>query len=98
MHIIFITKDKQQIKADFNIGDTILQVAERNNIHMNSYCEGNGLCGGCHVIIPNADQLDPPLEQEEIALDKAHGVELDSRLACQVVLHDRCNGLIVQLI
>ena len=97
MHITFMTKDGQHIKADFNEGETILQVAERCKIHINSYCEGQGLCGGCHVIIPNADLLPPPSEQEERALDNAHGVEFDSRLACRVVLQRKHDGLCVQL-
>lgn len=99
MHVVFIEKDGVKTRVDFDPGETVLQVAERNGIRINSYCEGFGICGGCHVIIPDPEKkLAPKTDEEDDTLDKSHGVEPNSRLACQVVLNDNCDGLVIHLI
>jgi 2Fe-2S ferredoxin len=90
----FILKDKSEKTVDFSNRQTILQVAEENNISLNSYCEGNGICGACHIIIENLlDKLPKVLDAENNAMDNAHGVTMRSRLACQIILNESLNGL-----
>lgn len=68
-------------------GETILNVALRNNINMEHACEMSCACTTCHCIIKKGfSSLSECLEKEEDALDKAWGVKVQSRLACQAKL------------
>ena len=76
-----------------------MQVAEKNEIRLNSNCEGFGVCGGCHVKIENLlDKLPEISDKENDTLDRVSGIDRSSRLACQVVLSSSLDGLIVKLI
>ena len=98
MQITFILKDGSEKNCDFMDGDAILKVAEKNAIPIKSFCEGFGVCGACHVIVENLlDKLPPVSDKENDALDRANGVTLHSRLACQIVLTKELDGLRVRL-
>jgi 2Fe-2S ferredoxin len=98
MNITFILKDQEEKTVDFSKGQTILQVAEEHDIKINQYCEGNCICGACHVIVENLnDKLQPISDAENDALDNASGVTMKSRLACQIVLDESLNGLRVKI-
>ena len=98
MKITFILKDASEKNCDFSEGETVLKVAEKNAIPIKSFCEGFGVCGACHVIVENLlDKLPPVSDKENDALDRANGVTLHSRLACQIVLTKELDGLRVRL-
>ena len=99
MNITFVLKDGTKKVVAFENGQTVLQVAERNGIKLNSNCEGFGVCGGCHVKVENLlDKLPEISEKEDDTLDRVSGVGMNSRLACQVVLNSNLDGLIVKLV
>ncbi len=99
MNVIFKLKDGSQESVFFESGQSILQVAEKNGIKLNSNCEGFGVCGGCHVKIENLlDKLPEISEKEDDTLDRVSGIDRSSRLACQVILNSNLDGLIVKLI
>ncbi|GHU11934.1 ferredoxin [Alphaproteobacteria bacterium] len=99
MNVTFILKDQTERIVSFTDGQTLLEVAEENRIPIHGACEGACICGGCHVLIENlADKLPKISDQENDALDNAHGVVFNkSRLACQVVLTPELDGLRVCL-
>lgn len=67
-----------------NVNDTILDVALRNNIKLEHVCERSCVCTTCHCIVRKGfSSLSLISDEEEDILDKAWGLELDSRLACQ---------------
>lgn len=99
MKITFILKNGEEKVVDFSQGDTVLYVAEQNDIPLHGACEGFGICGGCHVVIENLhDKLPEVSDAENDGLDKAKNVTLKSRLACQVVLDSNLDGLRVRLV
>lgn len=99
MNLIFKLKDGTQKSVSFEEGQTILQVAEKNGIRLNSNCEGFGVCGGCHVKIENlSDKMPEISDKEDDALDRVSGIDRSSRLACQVILNSDLDGLIVKLV
>ena len=99
MNITFVLKDGTKKVVAFENGQTVLQVAERNGIKLNSNCEGFGVCGGCHVKVENLlDKLPEISEKEDDTLDRVSRVGMNSRLACQVVLNSNLDGLIVKLV
>lgn len=70
-------------------GESILDVALRNGIEIEHACEKSCACTTCHVIVREGfDSLEEPTDAEEDQLDKAWGLELDSRLGCQALVGD----------
>ena len=65
-------------------GESICEVALRNGIEIEHACEMSCACTTCHVYIREGfDSLAEADELEEDFLDKAWGVDPDSRLSCQ---------------
>ncbi len=97
--VTFVTQDGQRRDFDVAVGDTLLEIAWRHDIDMEGACEGSMACSTCHVIIeePWFDRLKPAGEDEEDMLDLAWGVAPTSRLACQIVITDALDGLVVAL-
>lgn len=70
-------------------GITICDAALENDIEIEHACEKSCACTTCHVIIREGfDSLEEATELEEDYLDKAWGVEPDSRLSCQSMVAD----------
>ncbi|MCG2633369.1 MAG: ISC system 2Fe-2S type ferredoxin [Gammaproteobacteria bacterium] len=77
-------------------GTTVLDAALANGIELEHACEKSCACTTCHVVVrEGGDSLNPPEEEEEDMLDKAWGLEPESRLACQAVLDDQ--DLVVEI-
>jgi len=56
----------------------------RHDIDIEHACEKVCACTTCHVIVREGyDSLTPPEEKEEDMLDRAWGLEPQSRLSCQ---------------
>lgn len=65
-------------------GETIIAAALRNGIPIEHACEMSCACTTCHVVLrAGFDSLEPAEEKEEDLLDRAWGLEPDSRLSCQ---------------
>jgi ferredoxin, 2Fe-2S len=68
-------------------GITICDAALQNGIEIEHACEKSCACTTCHVIIREGfDTLTDAEEAEEDMLDKAWGLEPESRLSCQAVV------------
>jgi len=65
-------------------GTTICDAALANGIEIEHACEKSCACTTCHVIIREGfDSLAESTEEEDDLLDKAWGLEPESRLSCQ---------------
>jgi len=65
-------------------GTTICHAALENGIELEHACDQQSACTTCHVIIREGfDSLNESDETEDDLLDKAWGLEPDSRLSCQ---------------
>lgn len=70
-----------------NEGDSILDVALSHGIGIEHACEKSCACTTCHVIIREGfDSLEESDDLEDDMLDKAWGLEPESRLGCQAKL------------
>ncbi len=77
-------------------GTTICDAANANGIEIEHACEKSCACTTCHVIIREGfDSLEEAEELEEDMLDKAWGLEPESRLSCQAVVED--SDLVVEI-
>tara|TARA_R110001583_G_scaffold16561_16_gene67889 strand:- start:224 stop:562 length:339 start_codon:yes stop_codon:yes gene_type:complete len=67
-----------------NEGETVLDIALANHIHIEHACEKSCACTTCHVVVREGfDSLEESDELEDDMLDKAWGLEPESRLGCQ---------------
>jgi 2Fe-2S ferredoxin len=79
-----------------NVGDTVLDVALKNGIGIEHACEKSCACTTCHVVIREGfDSLEESEELEDDMLDKAWGLEPESRLGCQAKVADE--DLVVEI-
>jgi 2Fe-2S ferredoxin len=77
-------------------GTTICDAALANGIEIEHACEKSCACTTCHVIVREGfDSLAEAEETEEDMLDKAWGLEPESRLSCQAVVGDQ--DLVVEI-
>ncbi|MFV8783602.1 ISC system 2Fe-2S type ferredoxin [Microbulbifer sp. SA54] len=68
-------------------GITVCDAALQNGVEIEHACEKSCACTTCHVIVREGfDSLGEPDELEEDLLDKAWGLEPESRLSCQAVV------------
>jgi len=77
-------------------GTTVLDAALANGIEIEHSCEKACACTTCHVIIQEGfDSLEESSENEDDMLDKAWGLEPESRLSCQTKVTDQ--DLVVEI-
>ena len=60
-----------------------------HGIEIEHACEKSCACTTCHVVVREGfETLDPSEEKEDDLLDKAWGLEPQSRLSCQAIVKD----------
>ncbi|WP_330925653.1 ISC system 2Fe-2S type ferredoxin [Candidatus Sororendozoicomonas aggregata] len=68
-------------------GVTVCDAALANGVDIEHACEKSCACTTCHVVVREGfDTMEEPDELEEDLLDKAWGLEPESRLSCQAVV------------
>ena len=77
-------------------GKSVLDVALENGIGIEHACEKSCACTTCHIIVREGfDSLNESDEVEDDLLDKAWGLEPESRLGCQAIIKDE--DLVVEI-
>ena len=77
-------------------GTTICDAALREGIEIEHACEKSCACTTCHVYIrEGGESLNESTDDEDDLLDKAWGLDPDSRLSCQAVVGD--SDLVVEI-
>ena len=77
-------------------GESVCEALLRNDIEIEHACEMSCACTTCHVIVREGfDSLEEADELEEDYLDKAWGLEPESRLSCQAQVGD--TDLVVEI-
>ena len=76
-----------EVVIDAVEGDNLCETLLRNDINIEHACEMSRACTTCHVIIRSGyASIVAPEEDEEDLLDRAWGLEAESRLSCQVIV------------
>ena len=77
-------------------GQSLCDALLENDIEIAHACEKSCACSTCHVIVREGFlSLEEPSEREEDMLDRAWGLEAESRLSCQVTLGE--TDLVVEI-
>ena len=77
-------------------GESVCESLLRNDIEIEHACEMSCACTTCHVIVREGfDSLEEADELEEDYLDKAWGLEPESRLSCQAQVGE--TNLVVEI-
>ena len=79
-------------------GQSILEVALKNNIDLHHNCGGVCACSTCHLYLEKGEDLVEELsDKEEDFIDRAVNPRLNSRLGCQCVLTEDGGEIAVTL-
>ena len=85
-HVLCPQGAEIEARSGISICDALLE----NHIEIEHACEKQAACTTCHVIVRQGfDSLEPAEEKEEDMLDKAWGLEANSRLSCQAKIADQ---------
>src|SRR5579884_1711613 len=97
--MVFIQRDGTAREVDAPLGQSLLEIAHRNDIDIEGACEGSLACSTCHVIVDPDwyELLKEASEDEEDMLDLAFGLTPTSRLGCQIRMTEELDGLTVSL-
>jgi 2Fe-2S ferredoxin len=77
-------------------GESVCEALLRHDIEIEHACEMSCACTTCHVIVREGfESLEEADELEEDYLDKAWGLEPESRLSCQAQVGD--TNLVVEI-
>ena len=81
---------------DVATGTTVCEALLANDIELEHACEMSCACTTCHVVVREGfNSLPPSDELEDDMLDKAWGLEPQSRLSCQAIVTD--SDLVVEI-
>lgn len=88
IHFKFEEKGLEPVTlTNIEAGDSILEIALKNDIELHHNCGGVCACSTCHVYIEKGEDYLPEIsDREEDFIDRAVSPRLNSRLGCQCVL------------
>ena len=71
-------------------GESVCRALLRHDIAIEHACEMSCACTTCHVHVREGfDSIEEATEDEDDYLDKAWGLDMDSRLSCQAIVGDQ---------
>ncbi|CEG37483.1 2fe2s ferredoxin [Plasmopara halstedii] len=82
----FVDGEGKRTTVKANVGETLLDVAQENDLELEGACGGELACSTCHLVFEKRifDELPTLSEEEEDMLDLAWGLTDTSRLGCQI--------------
>jgi 2Fe-2S ferredoxin len=98
--ITYIESNGTRHVVEVKTGLSAMEGAVKSNLPgILAECGGACACATCHVYVDEAwvQKTGKPAVMEEQMLEFAEGVELNSRLSCQIKISDELDGLILRL-
>lgn len=98
--VTFIENSGMTRTVDVAAGGTLMQAALDNSVPgIDADCGGSCACGTCHVMVDArwAQAVGNPGDMEEAMLSMRPDRSAYSRLACQIVVDEALDGLVVRL-
>ena len=81
-------------------GWSLMEILKDYGLPLKAECGGACCCATCHVYVDSGwiEKLPPMNSEEEDMLDSAPDVQENSRLSCQLILDEKLDGLIVEIV
>ncbi len=98
--VIFVEHDGTQYEVKIDAGQSLMSGAKFNGVPgIDAECGGACACATCHVIVSDAwlGIVGSASEDESDLLEFSEHRESNSRLSCQIMMHDGLNGLVVHI-
>ncbi|MDN3287834.1 2Fe-2S iron-sulfur cluster-binding protein [Streptomyces thermocarboxydus] len=99
--VVYVGSDGVERAVDAAVGENVMSTALQNGIPgIVGECGGNNSCATCHVWVRDEyrDAVGTPGDLEADLIDMGVSEPRDcSRLACQITLSDKLDGLVVDV-
>lgn len=86
-----------ELDAPTDMGLNVMELCKAYELPVEGTCGGMALCASCHVYVLSDHALHEPTDDELAMLDSAFFVKPNSRLGCQLKIHDDLDGLKLKL-
>jgi 2Fe-2S ferredoxin len=86
-----------ELEAPTDMNMNLMELCKAYELPVAGTCGGMALCASCQVYVQSDHKLKEMSEDEELMLDEAFNVEDNSRLGCQIRMHEDVNNLEVEL-
>lgn len=99
LKLVVTLVDGSRFQSSAAAGLNVMELIRAVGLPLKAECGGVGVCSTCHVRIPERwfNRLPPPSEKELALLDDIPTADASSRLACQLVMSDEFDGLVVEV-
>ncbi|MBK0870781.1 MULTISPECIES: 2Fe-2S iron-sulfur cluster-binding protein [unclassified Saccharopolyspora] len=94
--VVYVLPDGSTNEVDVPVGQSVMDGSVRNNLPgIVAECGGSCSCATCHVHLDEQwwDFFDEPSDEENELLEFAEGAQSNSRLSCQLIVSDACDGV-----
>lgn len=89
---------RQEIEIPEGINLNLMEVLKASDYNILATCGGMALCATCHVqVVEGLDQLTEPQDTELDMLDTLPDAAADSRLACQLKVNEKLEGITIKI-
>jgi 2Fe-2S ferredoxin len=98
--VTYLLPDRSVHEIDVPCGQSVMDGSVRNNLAgIIAECGGSCSCATCHVYVDDASQawFDDASDEERELLEFAEGARPNSRLSCQLIITDGCDGVRVEV-
>ena len=98
--ITFVYPDTSRTTIDATAGVTAMEAARNNNVRgIKAECGGQCSCSTCHCYVDTVwfERLPPKKDDEASLVEFAWEPKPTSRLACQIMLTDALDGLVLHV-
>ncbi|MFB0874458.1 MULTISPECIES: 2Fe-2S iron-sulfur cluster-binding protein [unclassified Sphingobium] len=99
--ILFVEADGTEHEVEVALGVSAMEGAVQNSVPgIDGDCGGQAACATCHVFVDSGwlaktGTAEPVTERPMLEL--AEGAEDNSRLACQIIMTDELDGLVLRM-
>jgi len=88
---------EHRTEAPTDMNMNLMELCKSMDLPVEGTCGGMAMCASCHCYIESEHSLPEMSADEEDMLDSAFNVEDNSRLGCQIHLHENLEGLKIRL-
>ncbi|WP_291401827.1 2Fe-2S iron-sulfur cluster-binding protein [Daejeonella sp.] len=90
--------EQQDVEIPEEISLSLMEVLRASGYNILATCGGMALCATCHVqVLKGLEKLPEAGNDEMDMLDTLPDANFDSRLACQIRMTERLNGMIFKI-